>query len=86
MTPMTATSSTPGPLARNTWDEALLGGPALQAESITTRELSAGIVYAGEVNADQINSGTLDADLIVGASIKTAETGQRVEITGAQAD
>lgn len=63
-------------------------GPWSSELSITPRlasnaEISADFAYLGEVSFNQLNGGTIGADAILGASMKTATTGARVEISPA---
>lgn len=48
---------------------------------ITNPDISADYIYANEINALQITGATLQADLAIAGKLKTAETGQRVELS-----
>ena len=52
-------------------------GGNIIADTITANEIDANYVYAGVIDADQINAGTL-----TGFTVKTAASGQRVEMSG----
>jgi len=61
--------------------DALPGSQGIaQMQPVTDSDISANFVYAGEVNAAQINGGDISADLTLSGSIKTALTGGRTEI------
>lgn len=57
-----------------------LPGAKIVANTITANEISSQYIYAGTIDADQINAGTL-----VGFTIKTKSTGQRVELENSAA-
>lgn len=52
-----------------------VNGAAIVTGSVTANEINANYIYAGTIDADQINAGTL-----VGFTIKTKNSGQRVEL------
>jgi hypothetical protein len=51
-----------------------------QMRQVTTPDVSAAYVYAGNIVVDQLSGGTLTADIVMGSTLRTALTGQRVEI------
>lgn len=63
---------------REFFPSTLLRGTYVQAESITARELA-----VGAVTANRIAVGALDGATITGALIRTAASGARVELSGA---
>lgn len=52
-------------------------GGNIVADTITANEISSSYVYAGTIDAEQINAGTL-----TGFTIRTSATGRRVEVKG----
>jgi microcystin-dependent protein len=54
-------------------------GRPRQAENA---DFSAETIYAMKISANSIQSGQVDAELLIAGTIKTADTGQRVEIDG----
>lgn len=62
---------------REWFPSTLIRGTYVEAESITTVHLA-----AGSITADKISAGALDAFVITGATIRTAASGSRVEMSG----
>lgn len=52
-----------------------------QIMQVTGPDVAANYVYANQVIADQITGGTLSADVTLSSTIKTADTGARVEMS-----
>lgn len=50
---------------------------------VTTADVAANYVYAGNIIAEQITGGTITSDLTLASTIKTANTGARVEMSSA---
>lgn len=51
-----------------------------QIMKATNADIAANYVYAGSLSASQIVGGTISGDVVVGGSLRTADTGARVEL------
>lgn len=54
--------------------------PKLAAGAITADKISAGYVYTKQIAVEQLSGGSLTADILLSSTIRTADTGARVEI------
>lgn len=57
-------------------------GAEIKANSITASQIAANSITANEINLDTLNGKTINGLTIIGASIKTAASGTRAELSG----
>lgn len=68
-------------VARDEDDAAAPSGEnSAQMQQVTGPDVAVEYVYAGNIVAGQIVGGTIKSDILVSGNLRTAETGQRVEI------